>query len=145
MSRHLRDREGSDCRTCTHIAIASRLRTTFGGSLLGAERCNAAAASTIERPRTDVMVIQYSTDHRGAKVFRAHLAPQGMCDNLTSALKLLSNQQKDGDSPVRMIVPGLQGSSRRRIMDGLKLFMAVDSSAAVKIGNLQKETRSKKW
>ena len=35
---------------------------------------------------------------------RAHAAPQGMCDNLIDALKLLAKQQMDGDSPVEKIV-----------------------------------------
>ena len=32
---------------------------------------------------------------------------QRECDNLTNALKLLTNQQKDGESPIGMIVTGL--------------------------------------
>ena len=32
---------------------------------------------------------------------------QRACDNLINALKLLANQQKDGESPIGMIVPGL--------------------------------------
>ena len=42
------------------------------------------------------------------KVFKAHAAPLGLCDNLINALKLLANQQKDGDSPIQSIVTGLQ-------------------------------------
>ena len=41
------------------------------------------------------------------QVFRAHAAPQGVCDNLINALKLLANQQTYGDGPVKMVVPGL--------------------------------------
>ena len=44
------------------------------------------------------MAIQVSTDRREAKVFRAHAAPHGVCDNLINALKVLANQQEDGDS-----------------------------------------------
>ena len=33
-----------------------------------------------------------------AKVFKAHTAPLELRDNLVNALKLLVNQQKDGDS-----------------------------------------------
>ena len=40
---------------------------------------------------------------RDATVFRAHAVPQGECDNLINALKLLTNRQKDGDSPVKMV------------------------------------------
>ena len=58
--------------------------------------------------------------------------------------KLLANQQKDDDSLVRMIVSGLLEESRRKIMDGLRLFISVDKHATVKIGDLQKDTRPKK-
>ena len=84
------------------------------------------------------------TDHINAKVFRAHAAPQGGCDNLINALKLLANQQEDGDSPVRMIVPRLLEKNRRKIMDGRRLFIAVDNYTAVMIEDLEKETTSKK-
>ena len=50
-----------------------------------------------------------------AKVFRAHAAPQGMCHKLVSALKLLTNQQKDGNSPVGKIVTSLLERSRSSI------------------------------
>ena len=36
-----------------------------------------------------------------AKVFKAHAAPLGLCDNLINALKLLVNQQKESDSPIQ--------------------------------------------
>ena len=39
-----------------------------------------------------------------AKVFKTHAVPQGVCENLISALKLLANQQKDGDRPIQSIV-----------------------------------------
>ena len=40
------------------------------------------------------------TNEDEAKDFRAHAIPQGLCENLISELKLLANQQKDGDSPI---------------------------------------------
>ena len=86
-----------------------------------------------------------STDHLEAKVFRAHAARQGMCDNLIHALERLANQQKDGDSPVRMIVPGLlEKKSAKHNGRAQVVFFAVDKYAAVKIGDVEKETRSKK-
>ena len=33
--------------------------------------------------------------------FRAHAVPQGLCENLVNALKLLANQQREGDSPIQ--------------------------------------------
>ena len=49
-----------------------------------------------------------STDHREAKVFQAHAAPQRSCDNLINALKL----------QLRTIVTGLLERSRSKTMDG---------------------------
>ena len=67
-----------------------------------------------------------------------------MCDNLINALKLLANQQKDGDSPVEMVVQGLQERSRLRIMDGLRKFIMVENHEAVKVGELEKNMESRK-
>ena len=58
-----------------------------------------------------VLVVQISQDRSEAMVFRAH-APQGLCENLVNALKLLVCQQKDGDSPFNMVVPGFAEESR---------------------------------
>ena len=38
------------------------------------------------------------------KVSKAHAVPQGLCENLFNALKLLASQQKDGGSPIQSIV-----------------------------------------
>ena len=43
-------------------------------------------------------MVQTGDSASQAKVFKAHAVPQGMCGNLISALKLLANQQKDGDN-----------------------------------------------
>ena len=72
------------------------------------------------------------------------MAPQGSCDNLINALKLLTNHQKDGEGPVGKIVSGLLEKSRSRSMDWLRKFIAVDNHEAVKVGDLHRETRSKK-
>ena len=45
-----------------------------------------------------------------------------------NALKLLANQQTDGDSPIQSIVTGLHERSRRGIMDGLRSFVEVDKT-----------------
>ena len=52
-------------------------------------------------------MIQLSANANEVKVFNAHAAPLGLCDNLVNTLKLLANQQKDGDSPIESIVTGL--------------------------------------
>ena len=71
-----------------------------------------------------VLVIQDSTDPRAANVFRA------LCDNMINALKLLVNQQKDGDSLVKMVVQGLQERSLLRTTDGLRSFIIVGNHEA---------------
>ena len=64
-----------------------------------------------------ILVMRDSTDRWEAKVFRAHA--------VISALKLLAIEQKDGDSPVNIVVEGVQEKSRLKIMDGLKRFLMV--------------------
>ena len=60
-------------------------------------------------------------------MIRAHAAPNGVCDNLINAVKLLASPQKDGDSPVKMVVQGPLEKSRLKIMDGLRRFIMVDN------------------
>ena len=72
------------------------------------------AVSMIGGLRTGFFVVQYSTNRREAKVFRAHAAPQGMCDNLTNSVKVLTNQQKDGDSPVENYCYRCKGKESQR-------------------------------
>ena len=79
-------------------------------------------------------MVQLGANANEAKVFRAPAAP--LCDNMVNALELLTNQQKDGDSPIRSIVTGLHERSRRGIMDGLRSFIAVDE------GGLRRGTMS---
>ena len=45
---------------------------------------------------------------------------------MINALRFLANQQKDGDSPVKLVAHGVQESRRLRIMEGLRSFMLVD-------------------
>ena len=75
---------------------------------------------------------------------RQHGPPHGVCGSLISALKLLANQQKYGDSPVKMVVQSYQERIRLIIMDGLLRFIMVENHEAVKVGDLQKNMESKK-
>ena len=47
-----------------------------------------------------ILVVQIGVNANEAKVFKAHATPLGLCDNLINALKLLANQQRDGDCPI---------------------------------------------
>ena len=85
---------------------------------------------------------QIGANANEAKVFKAHATPSGLCDNLINALKLLANQQKDGDSPIQSIVTGLHAKRRRGIMDGLRRFINADNHRAVDVGHMRQGTRS---
>ena len=63
---------------------------------------------------------------------------------MITALKLWANQQKDGDSPVNMVVHGFPEKSRLQIMDGLRRFVMVDNREAVKVCELDKKVKSSK-
>ena len=89
-----------------------------------------------------MLVTQDSTDPREATVVRAHAALEGTCENVSNAMKLLTNQQKDGDSPVGTTVTGLRARRRSRIMDGLRKFISEDNHEAVTVGDLHQE---RKW
>ena len=86
-------------------------------------------------------MVQLSDNANEAKVFKPHAAPLGLCDNLINAVKLLANQQKDGDSPIQSIVTGVYERSRRGIMDGLRSFIRADNRSAVYVGHLREGTR----
>ena len=87
-------------------------------------------------------MIQVSANSHEAKVFKAHAAPKGLCDNLINALELLTNQQKDGDSPIDSIVTGVREKSRTGIVKALKNFIEEDNHNGVDVGCLRRGTRS---
>ena len=59
--------------------------------------------------------------------------------NLINALKLLANQQKDGDSPIQNIIMGLEEKCRERIAHGLRSFITSDNYSAVAVDHLRTE------
>ena len=62
------------------------------------------------------------------------LVPQGLCENLINALKLLANQQKDGDGLLQNIVTNLGKGSRKGLTD----FIKVDNHSALDVGELHR-------
>ena len=68
--------------------------------------------------------------------------PQGVCENLINALKLLANQPKDGDCPILSITTGFCERSRKGNMEGLRNFIEVDNHSALDVGHLKEGTRS---
>ena len=55
---------------------------------------------------------------------------------LIDALKLLANQQADGDGPIQSIVMGLQERNRKGMMDGSWSFIAIGNHRALDAGSL---------
>ena len=65
-------------------------------------------------------MVQTGESVNQAKVFRAHAVPQSLCGNLIFALKLLANQQDDGDGLIQNIVTNLCEGSRKGLTGGLR-------------------------
>ena len=106
------------------IATVFRWRTTFGGYRRDTE------TATTERKSTAVGGVRYVEANA-----KAHTAPQELCENLINALKLLVNQQTDGDSPIQSIVTGVHERTSKGITDGLS-FIEIDNHSAVDVGYL---------
>ena len=104
--------------------------------------CAACGGQCEWRALDRILVVQIGVNANEAKVYKAHAAPLGLCDNVIHALKLLANQQKDGDSPIQSIVTGLHERSRRDIMDGLRRFVQADNHSSVGVGDLHQGTSS---
>ena len=61
-----------------------------------------------------LLVVQTGDSFEQAKVFKEHAVPQGLCANLINALKLLANQQEDGDGLLQKYCEGPgQGEQKR--------------------------------
>ena len=88
-----------------------------------------------------LLVVQTGVSASQAMVFKALAAPQGLCENLINALKLLANQQKDGDSPIQSIATGHCETSRKGIMEGPGNFIKVDNHCAFDVGHLSEGAR----
>ena len=90
----------SRCRICAQIATVFTWRTACGGFQLGrstAAGCPQSVEKNMvgERPTGD--------SASRAKVFKAHAVPQGLCENLINALKLLANQQSNSEYCNRLL------------------------------------------
>ena len=89
-------------------------------------------------------MVQLRTNEDEGKVFRAHAVhtvSQGLCENLINALRLLANQQRDGDSPLQNIVTSLRERRREGIMNVLRSFIDLDKHKAVEVGHLRRGLR----
>ena len=96
--------------------------------------------STIGSNPNRLLVVQNGESFEQAKVFKAHAVPQGLCANLINALKLLANQQEDGDGLLQNIVTNLGKGSRKGPTHGLLEFIKVDNERALDVGALRRGT-----
>ena len=71
--------------------------------------------------------------------------PQGLCANLINALKLLANQQEDGDGLLQNVMTNLGKGSRKGLRDGLRDFIRVDNDRALDVGELRRGTGTFKF
>ena len=62
----------------------------------------------------------------------------GFCGNLINALKLLANQQEDGDGLIQNILTNLGERSRKGVTNGLREFIKIDNQRALEVGYLSK-------
>ena len=91
--------------------------------------------------RNRILVVHLGTNEDEANVFRAHAFPQGPCENLINALKLLANQQKDGDKSDSKHYHGLKEKFWVRNTNGLRSFAASDNCTAAEVGPLRRVQR----
>ena len=64
-----------------------------------------------------LLVVQTGESIDQAMVFKAHAVHQGLSAILTNALKLLANQQEDGDGLIQNIVTNLGKGSRKGLTE----------------------------
>ena len=86
------------------------------------------------------MVVRTGEIVEQAKVFKAHSMPQGLCENLINALKLLANQQEDEDGLLQNIVTNLGKGSRKGLTDVSEDFIKVHNHCALDVGELHRGT-----
>ena len=90
------------------------------------------------RQQNRLLVVQTGESFEQAKVVKAYAVPLGLCVNLINALKLLANQQEDGDGLLQNIVTNLGMGSRKALTDGLSEFIKVDNERALDVGELRR-------
>ena len=81
-------------------------------------------------------MVQTGESVNQAKVFRAHAVLQGLRGNLINALKLLANQQEDGNGLIQNIVTNFSERSRSGVTEGLREFVQVDNHRPMEVGHL---------
>ena len=78
------------------------------------------------------------------RIFSGRTRSQGLSEILINTFEPLTNQQKDGDSPIQNIIMSLKEQCRKRITNGLRNFVTLDNYSAVEMDYLQIDTLSVK-
>ena len=73
--------------------------------------------------------------------FSKRVRPQCLCENLINALKLLANQQKDGETQSRVLQQALCERNRKGIVEGLSKCIKVDNYCVLDVGHLNEGIR----
>ena len=111
--------QSENAATCARIATVSPLKITFGGSQGKKKHTTWSCAICGEKydwkQPNMLLVVQTGDSMDQAKVFKANAVPQGLCENLINALKLLANQQEDGDGLLQNIVKDLGNERAQKV------------------------------
>ena len=128
-----RSKEALRCHTCAHIVTVSRWKTSFGGLLRNFWWCAICGEKYDWKRPNWLLVVQTGESVNQAKIFKAHAVPQGLCGNLILALKLLANQQEDGDGLIQSIVTNFGEGSRKGLTKGLRDFIKIENHRALEV------------
>ena len=138
-SRQRGSKEALRCPICDRIATL-RWKTASCGSLRETGALFGGARFFEEKydwkQPNRLLMVQTGESVNQAKAFGAHAVPQGLYGNRINALKLLANQQEDGDGLIQNIVTNIREGSREGLTNGLRDFIKIDNRRGSEVGYL---------
>ena len=121
----------SQCHTCARTATVHPLEDyvwwVSAGKKYTSWWCAICGETYDWKQSNRLLVVQTGESVEQAKVFKAHAVLRGRCANLINALKLLANQQEDGNDLLQNIVTNHGKGSRKGLTDGLRGVIKVDN------------------
>ena len=115
------------CPQCNSFALEDYISWVSGEKKHTTSWCAICGEQYDWKQPNRLLVVQTGDSVDQAKVFKAHPVPQGFCANFINALKLLANQEEDGDGLLQNIVRDLGTESRKGLTDGLREFLRIDN------------------
>ena len=88
------------CPHCNSFLLEDYIWWVSAGKKHSSWWCAACGDHNDWRAPNRLLVVQTGASATQARVFKAHAVPQGLCENLIDAVKLLAKQQKDGNSTI---------------------------------------------